>query len=48
MVLVVIRLIFVGFTVCRTKGKKKKGCKGSNGVGYCPFPVLGRDTTGVS
>ena len=24
MALVVIRLIFVGFTVCRTKGKKKK------------------------
>ena len=19
---------------------KKKGCRGSNGVGYCPFPVL--------
>ena len=23
--------------------KKKKKCRGSNGVGYCPFPALCRD-----
>ena len=35
MTFVGIRLISVGFTVCRTKRKK---CRGANGVGYCPFP----------
>ena len=28
--------------------KKKKRCRGSNGVGYCPFPVLCHDTAVVS
>ena len=27
---------------------EKKMCKGSKGVGYCPFPVLCRDTVVVS
>ena len=28
--------------------EKKNRCRGSNGVGYCPFPVLCRDTAMVS
>ena len=47
MALVVIRLIYVGFTVCRSK-RKKKGAGDHMGVGYCPFPALSRDTTLVS
>ena len=27
---------------------EKNRCRGSNGVGYCPFPVLCRDTIVVS
>ena len=28
--------------------KQRKKCRGLNGVGYCPFPILGRDTAVVS
>ena len=45
MAFVIIRLIYLGFIVCRTKRKK---CRGSNGVGYCSFIVLGRDIIVVS
>ena len=44
MAFVVIRLIYVNFRVCR----KKKRCRGSNGVGYYPLLVLCRDTAVVS
>ena len=27
--------------------ERKKECRGSNGVGYCPFPSLGLDTAAV-
>ena len=32
----------------RMKKEKKRGMQGHNGMGYCPFPVLGRDPEMVS
>ena len=38
------KAISVGFTVGRTKRKRKEMCRGEARMGYCPFPVSGRDT----
>ena len=38
--------ILIGFTVGRTKRKRKEECRGEAGMGYCPFPALGRDIAG--